>query len=77
MDGPPNSIFKIKEINIGDIIKFMRYDQHAYNIPAYGIVVDCHNTYQLYLFPAVDVLDFKTRNVCTISAGAVEVISHA
>ena len=55
----------------------MRYDLHAYSVPAYGIVVDCHNTYQLYLFAAVDVLDFKTRNVRTISAATVEVISHA
>jgi hypothetical protein len=77
VDGSPNSKFEIKEINIGDIIKFMRYDLHAYSVPAYGIVVECHNAYQLYLFPAVDVLDFKTRNVRTISAATVEVISHA
>ena len=77
MDGPASSKFEIKEINIGDIIKFMRYDLHAYSVPAYGIVVDCHNAYQLYLFAAVDVLDFKTRNVSTVSAATVEVISHA
>jgi len=77
VDGPANSKFKIKEINIGDIIRFIRYDLNAYSVPTYGIVVACHNTYQLYLFPAVEVLDFKTRNVSTISAATIEVISHA
>ena len=77
MDGPPNPQFKIKEIKIGDVVRFMRYDIHAYSVPAYGIVVAYHGTNQLYLFPAVDVFMWGPQQVTTMPCSTLEVISRA
>jgi len=64
-------------VKVGDIVKIMRYDYNAYNVPAYGVVLEREETNQIYMFPAVQVLMFDTNQVCTCPAGTVEVISHA
>jgi len=77
VDGPSNPKFKIREIKVGDIVRFMRYDADAYSVPAYGTVVKMTPTQQIYLFPAVEVYVWGPRHIQTISISAVEVISHA
>ena len=78
MDGPSNTEFEIKwNIKIGDIVKIMRYDADAYGHPAYGIVIKKEMTNQIYMFPAVEVLLFDTKERKLFPAGTVEVISCA
>lgn len=78
MDAEASPKFEIKwDVNVGDIVKLMRYDYDAYSRPAYGIVLEREETNQIYMFPAVQVLMFDTNQVCTCPAGTVEVVSRA
>ncbi len=78
MDGPSNTEFEIKwNIKIGDIVKIMRYDADAFGHPAYGIVIKKEMTNQIYMFPAVEVLLFDSKEAKIYPAGTVEIISHA
>jgi hypothetical protein len=77
VDGSSNPKLKIKEIKIGDVVRFMRYDADAYSVPAYGTVVKITPTRQIYLFPAVEVYVWGPQHIQTISISAVEVISRA
>jgi hypothetical protein len=78
MDESTNSKFEIKwEIKIGDIVKIMRYDVNAYGAPRYGLVIKKEKTNQIYMFPAVEVLLFDTKEAMICPAGTVEVISRA
>tara|TARA_Y100000310_G_C20457730_1_gene703853 strand:+ start:667 stop:834 length:168 start_codon:yes stop_codon:yes gene_type:complete len=55
----------------------MRYDVDAYGTPAYGTVIKKEETNQIYMFPAVEVLLFDTKERKVFPAGMVEVISCA
>jgi hypothetical protein len=78
MDDRTNPKFEIKwNIKIGDIVKIMRYDVDAYGCPAYGLVIKKEMTNQIYMFPAVEVLLFDTKERKLFPAGTVEVISCA
>ena len=77
MDGPSNPKFKIREIKVGDVVRFMRYDLKAYSVPTYGIVVSIQPTHQIYLFPAVDVFAWGPQQVLTVSTSTVEIVSRA
>jgi hypothetical protein len=78
MDEPTNSKFEIKwEIKVGDIVKIMRYDCNAYSVPTYGIVVKREESNQIYMFPAVEVLVFDTKQTEVFPAGTVEIVSCA
>jgi hypothetical protein len=78
MDGQTSSKFDVKwKIKIGDIVKIMRYDVDAYGTPAYGMVIKKEKTNQIYMFPAVEILLFDTKEKKVFPAGTVEVISCA
>ena len=78
MDGQASSKFDVKwKIKIGDIVKIMRYDVDAYGTPAYGMVIKKEKTNQIYMFPAVEILLFDTKEKKVFPAGTVEVISCA
>ena len=78
MDEPTDSKFEIKwDIKIGDVVRIVRYNYHAYGIPAYGIVVKKEMTNQIYMFPSVDVFIFNTKQTETFPAGSVELVSRA
>jgi len=55
----------------------MRYDADAFGHPAYGIVIKKEMTNQIYMFPAVEVLLFDSKEAKIYPAGTVEIISHA
>ena len=77
MDEAPNSKFEVKwDISVGDIVKIIKYDYDAYNVPVYGMVLK-QETNQIYMFPSVEVLLFDTNEIRVCPAGTVEVISHA
>tara|TARA_R100001594_G_scaffold80518_1_gene115030 strand:- start:164 stop:400 length:237 start_codon:yes stop_codon:yes gene_type:complete len=78
MDEAPNSKFEVKwDISVGDIVKIIKYDYDAYNVPVYGMVLKREETNQIYMFPSVEVLLFDTNEIRVCPAGTVEVISHA
>jgi|TARA_R110002051_G_C8697975_1_gene493942 hypothetical protein len=78
MDDTTNPKFDVKwNIKIGDIVKIMRYDADAYGTPAYGTVIKKEETNQIYMFPAVEVLLFDTKEKKVFPAGLVEVVSCA
>lgn len=78
MDEATNPQFKLApQLKRGDIIKIMRYDYVAYNIAAYGIVVDEERLIQVPMFPTVEVFMFDHRAVERVPANIVTVISRA
>jgi len=78
MDGSTSSKFDIKwKIKIGDIVKIIRYSTDAYGTPAYGVVIKKEETNQIYMFPAVEVFLFDTKERKFFPAGTVEVVSSA
>jgi len=78
MDDEPNPKFEIRwDIKIGDVVRIIRYNYHAYGAAVYGIVVKKEMTNQIYMFPSVDVFLFNTKQTETFPAGSVELISRA
>ena len=78
MDEETNPKFEVKwDVEVGDLVKIIKYDYDAYSVAAYGVVVKREKTNQIYMFPAVEVLMFDTNEVRVCPAGTVEVISRA
>ncbi len=78
MDDTTSPKFEIKwNVSVGDIVKITKYDYDAYGTSVYGVVLKREETNQIFMFPAVEVLFFKTREVQWCAAGTVEVLSHA
>tara|TARA_R110002074_G_scaffold335059_2_gene505487 strand:- start:660 stop:896 length:237 start_codon:yes stop_codon:yes gene_type:complete len=78
MDDETNPKFEVRwNVDVGDLVKILKYDHDAYNVPAYGVVIKREETNQIYMFPAVEVLMFETNEIRVCPAGTVEVLSRA